>query len=85
MSDPVHVARDPRERFIELTNRRVTRAIRDLRLVANLANRRSYTYTEADARKIVRALQREVESVKARFQGDNGDDAAIFRSRGAQK
>lgn len=72
-------SRDPRERFVDLANRRVTRAIKDLRLIANLANKRAYTYTDADAKKIIRALQKEIELLRARFQGDSGDDIAIFK------
>jgi hypothetical protein len=75
---PAAGARDPRERFVDLANKRVTRAIRDLRLVSNLSNRRVYSYTDADAKKIIRALQREVEAVKARFQGGEDGESAIF-------
>lgn len=70
--------RDPRERFVDLANKRVTNAIRQIRLVGNLANRRAYNYTDSDAKKIVRALQEEVKVLKARFHGDDGDDGSIF-------
>lgn len=70
--------RDARDRFVELANRRVTRTIKDIRLVGNLANRRSYKYDDADAKKIIRALQRELDILKARFRGDEGDDGSIF-------
>jgi hypothetical protein len=70
--------RDPREKFVELANKRVTRAIKDLRLIGNLANRRAYVYTESDSKKILKALQRELDIVKGRFKGDEGDDEAIF-------
>lgn len=70
--------RDAKEKFVELANKRVTRAIKDLRLVGNLANRRAYKYDDADAKKIVRALQRELDVLKARFQGNEGDDDSIF-------
>ena len=70
--------RDPRERFVDLATKRVTNAIRQIRLVGNLANRRAYTYTEADAKKILRALQDEVNVLKARFRGDDGDNGSIF-------
>jgi hypothetical protein len=72
------VARDSRQRFVELANKRVTKTIKDLRLVGNLANRRAYTYEEADAKKIIRALQRELDVVRARFRGDEGDGDSIF-------
>lgn len=70
--------RDAREKFVELANKRVTKTIKDLRLVGNLANRRAYKYTENDAKKIVRALQRELDVLKARFRGDEGDEDSIF-------
>lgn len=70
--------RNPRERFVDLANKRVTNAIRQIRLVGNLANRRSYEYSETDAKKIVRALQQEINVLKSRFHGDDGDDSAIF-------
>jgi hypothetical protein len=71
-------ARDARERFVELANKRVTKTIKDLRLVGNLANRRSYTYDDADAKNIIRALQRELDVLKARFRGDDADGDSIF-------
>ena len=71
-------ARDARQRFIELANKRVTRTIKDLRLIGNLANRRAYDYEDADAKKIIRALQRELDVLKARFRGDDADGDSIF-------
>lgn len=70
--------RDSRAKFVELANKRVTKAIKDLRLVGNLANRRSYTYTESDARKIVKVLQEELNVLKARFRGVDGEDRTMF-------
>lgn len=70
--------RDPRERFVELANKRVTNAIRALRLVGNLSNRRAYEYTEADAKKIIRALQEELDVLKTRYRGDRNDDSTFF-------
>jgi len=70
--------RDARAKFVELANKRVTKAIKDIRLVGNLSNRRAYKYEDADAKKIIRALQSELDVLKARFRGDAGDDDAIF-------
>ena len=72
-------ARDPREKFVQLANKRVNKAIKDLRLVANLSNRGSYSYDEAQVRKIIRALKKEVENVKARFTNDSDTGDDIFR------
>lgn len=70
--------RDPRERFIGLANKRVTVAIRQLRLIGNLANRKNYSYEPDDARKIVKALQRELDDLKSRFKGEENSDNSIF-------
>jgi len=63
--------RDKRRKFVELAEARVTRAIRDLRLVGNLSNRGAYEFNEDDVRKIFRALQKELDTAKSRF-GDEG-------------
>ncbi len=62
------VQRDKSEKFVELANKRVNRAIKDLQLVGNLSNRRNYEYTEEQAQKIMRRLQSEVDSLKKGFQ-----------------
>lgn len=63
---------------MDLANKRVNRAIKDLRLIGNLSNRRAYHYEDADAKKILRALQAEVDGLKARFRGDTDDDGSLF-------
>ena len=42
------------------------------------ANKRSYEYSDDDAKKIIRSLQRELDVLKARFRGDDGEDGSIF-------
>lgn len=71
--------RDPRERFVALANRRVEAAIQQLRLVGNLANRRNYQFNEAEARKIVKALQSALDDVKDKFKGDANGKKNTFR------
>lgn len=70
--------RDKRVKFVELANNRVNRTIKDMRLIGNLSNRASYEYTEEDARKILRALQRELEDLKLRFRGEDQSDDNLF-------
>lgn len=70
------MARDKRAKFVELANNRVNRSLKDIRLIGNLSNKSAYDYTDEDVRKIIRALQREVESVRGRFGvGGAGGDA----------
>jgi hypothetical protein len=64
-----------RDKFVELATKRVTRTIRDLRLIGNLSNRSAYTYSDEDVKKIVRALQRELETLKGRFSGGESGDS----------
>lgn len=59
-----------------MANKRVTKTIRDLKLVGNLSNRAAYDYTDDDVKKIVRALQKEVDSIRSRF-ADNGDSTSL--------
>lgn len=70
--------RDPRERFVSLANNRVTAAIRQIRLVGNLSNKKNYEYGPDDAAKIIRALQRELDELKAKFKGEEKNGASIF-------
>lgn len=67
-----------REKFVRLANNRVNRAIRELRLIGNLSNRSAYSYTDEDVRKIIKVLQREVDTLKTRFGGTTGSGEAEF-------
>lgn len=60
-------ARDKTTKFVELANKRVNRAIKDIQLVGNLANRQNYDFTEDQAKKILKALQQEVDALKQGF------------------
>ena len=61
------IERSKRDKFLELANKRVSRALKDIQLVGNLANRKNYEYSDDEAKKIVKALQSEVERVKQHF------------------
>lgn len=74
--------RDKRKKFVELAEARVTRAMKDIRLVGNLSNRAAYEFTEDDVRKIFRALSKEIETAKARFGDSAGGGENEFRLEG---
>jgi hypothetical protein len=59
--------RDKRTKFVELAESRTINAIRSIRVIGKLANKSHYEYTDADVKKIIQALFREVDSVKARL------------------
>lgn len=69
----------PREKFIELAEKRVSRAIKDIRLIGNLSNKSNYSYTQEDVRKIIKALKEEVDALKARFDAKGSDSKPVFK------
>lgn len=56
-----------RDKFVELAEARVTRTIKDIRLIGNLSNRAAYEFTDDDVRQIFRAIQKELDAAKLRF------------------
>ena len=66
------------ERFKSLAERRVNNAIKQIRLVGNLANPNSYEYTEEQVRKITSALQRELATMQSKFKASASDDNNNF-------
>lgn len=73
------VSRDKSTKFIELANRRVNKAIKDLKLIGNLANRKNYDFTEDQVRKIIKALQKELDNIKQNFQDSDNENKDEFR------
>lgn len=71
--------RDKRKKFVDLAEARVNRAIKDISLIGNLANKAAYDYSDEDARKIFRALQKELDAAKSRFTGDGRGKDSEFR------
>ena len=64
--------RDKRAKFVQLANQRVARAVDQIRLIGNLSNRAAYNFTEEDTKKIIRALQKAVDTAKSRFADSGG-------------
>jgi hypothetical protein len=73
------MATSDRQKFIDLAEKRVTRTIRDIRLVGNLSNRSNYKYSDEDARKIYKALKDALDEMKARFERKGDERVATFR------
>jgi len=66
-------------RFHQLAEKRVIKAIKAIRLVGNLSNRTNYSYTDEEARKIVSALQEEISTVKKRFSEPGSSGEVTFK------
>jgi hypothetical protein len=73
------MAASDRQKFVELAEKRVTRTIRDIRLVGNLSNRSNYKYSDEDARKIYKVLREALDEMKARFDRKGDERSTTFK------
>ena len=56
-----------RDRFVELAEKRVNNAIKQIQLIGNLSNTGNYEFSESDYQKIFRAVDSEVREMKRKF------------------
>ena len=68
-----------RDKFVELAEKRVQKAIDSIRLIGNLANKTNYNYGPDDTNKIFRALRREIDLVKKKFETTSTEDEKKFK------
>lgn len=67
------------DKFVALAEKRVNRAIKDLRLIGNLSNKNNYSYSDSDIQKILVVLDQEIKNLKARFLSDDGKIIPVFK------
>ena len=67
------------EKFEKIAERRVTEAIKRLRLIGNLANKRNYAYTEKHVKQIISTLESEMKELRNKFQNDSSGGQVEFR------
>lgn len=72
-------SRNKTAKFVELANRRVNKVLKDLKLISNLSNKKNYDYSSEQARKIIKALQKEVETVRRSFEDPGHNRADGFK------
>ena len=70
---------EKRERFVSIAEKRVTRTIKDIRLIGNLSNKNNYSYEEKDVKRIISTLEDEVKTLKARFAADDVKSEVVFK------
>ena len=68
-----------RDKFVELAEKRVSRALKDLHLIGNLSNRSNYAYTDEDVKKIISAIEGEVRNLKKRFENSVEEPTFLFK------
>lgn len=60
------------DKFKSLANARVNKAIKTMRLIGNLSNKSHYKYDSKQAKKIIDALQFELNTIKSKFSNPKG-------------
>ena len=68
-----------RGKFVELAEKRVSRALKDIKLIGNLSNRSNYSYTDDDVKKIVKVLKDSLDEMKSRFDRKGEDKDFQFK------
>ena len=66
---PVAPAESKGDKFVRLADRRLNRAVKDIRALIPLANRSAYEYTAADTEFIRKALADALADVQRAFEG----------------
>ncbi len=68
-----------REKFVELAENRTVNAIKAIRVIGKLGNKNAYQFDDNDVAKIIRALTKEVEALKARMASTGGKESVEFK------
>lgn len=68
-----------REKFVKLAENRTVNAIKAIRVIGKLGNKNAYQFDDSDVNKIVKALNKEVESLKARMSSSGAKESVDFR------
>lgn len=76
---PDQSSTERREKFVSLAEKRTTNAIRAIRTIGKLGNPSTYEYTDADVRKIAKALGDEIETMKNKMKSTQPREKIIFR------
>jgi len=70
---------EKRQKFVELAESRTVNAIKAIRIIGKLGNKNAYQFDDSDVQKIVKALNKEVEALKARMSSSGGKESVEFK------
>jgi murein L,D-transpeptidase YafK len=74
------MARDiDRKKFVDLAEKRVTKTLKDIKLVGNLSNKGNYSYTDQDVKKIYAVLKKAIDEMKVRFDSNGANEEEVFK------
>lgn len=68
-----------RNKFVDLAEKRVSKALKDIKLIGNLSNKSNYSYKDQDVTKIYKALKKALDEMKARFDSKGAGEDEIFK------
>lgn len=72
-------SRDKRAKFVELAERRTVNAIRAIRVIGKLGNPFAYDYDEADVKKIITTLSKEIDDLRLQMTKKGGKAPIEFK------
>ena len=70
---------EKRTKFVKLAEGRVQAALTAIRKIGNLANRRSYEFSEADIKKIMKAMRDALAETERKFDPAGSPGAKAFK------
>jgi ribosomal protein L7/L12 len=68
-----------RQKFVEFAESRTINAIKAIRIIAKLGNKNAYEFDDSDVQKIVRALNKEIDALKARMSSSGTKENVDFK------
>ena len=64
--------------FERLAEKRVNEALKKIRLIGNLSNKKNYEYTDQHAQQIIDALDAELKGLKLKFKNDESTQGTFM-------
>ena len=68
-----------RDKFVSLAERRVSRVLKDLKLIGNLSNKTNYKYTQSDVKKITSTLKKALADMTSKFERNGQEEEEFFK------
>lgn len=79
-SDSTHVLKaEKREKFVKLAENRTRNAMKAIRVIGKLGNKNAYQFDDSDVQKIIKALIKEIDALKARMSSSSGKESVDFK------
>lgn len=66
------------QKFKQLAEKRVTNALKYIKLIGNLSNKNSYDYSDQQVNRIFMTLKNELDSAGNKFKSGNKQDTKVF-------